>query len=1035
MVGATCLLPTTVVEAQQGMAVLVGTVSDSATGKPVPDALITITSPNLQGEEIAVTDETGVYRVPGLPPGLYVLRVEAQSFRPYAREGLDLHADTTIRLNASLLPESLKAEEVVVVGRTPTVDVGSSATGLNITSDFTQRIPLIAPGGKGSAGRSFEAVADVVPGAQTDTFGTSMFGSSSPENRYLLDGLSVNNPTFGLIGTPLNIDFIKEVSVLSGGYMPEYGRSTGGILNAITKSGTNEWHGSVFTNWAPGALSGSRKVADREGGSLQTRPSLRYQGDIGGDIGGPLIKDKLWIYAGFDWAQNKYNLNSFVNTITQVPTLDGAGQPVVDDMGNPVTQPQAERIPGTRRHYVAQQDIFQHIAKLTYAADKRNRFDLSVNGVYPVSGGDGKYGVDPQSGQAEIGTQSANGLNTLNGQYNALAHKYQGQSTNVQLKWHAELDGKRMFLDSWLGYHNEIAGRLPSDGTPIGSQRGLGGVSNVWWLQTQPGLTPNLGMFDASVRDACQYNPADPTSNLCPVTGYRSGGPEFVELMRSNRLQARSVMTYLFEGLGHHVFKAGIDGEYQRQNGRRAYTGMTDYAGYDDAWVKLSYGYLSGPDTPVLLNQLHNETQGLSLGAFVQDSWNIADTVTANLGFRYDAQLLYDREGNLAMALNKQFSPRVGLIWDPTQEGHAKLYANYARYYEQVPLRMLDRYLSGEPLLQDFRDNTICNPGQPGALDPTGSCNSADSSLGYASFSNGTSLVDPKLKAPSNDELVLGGDYEVLRDGRLGLQYAMRRLTNTVEDMSSDEGTTFFFGNPGRGIGRGYPKAERKYDAATLYFTKAYSDGWLVQTSYTLSFLRGNYGGLFRADDLQFDPHQSGDFDLQSLSANKRGYLPGDNRHFLKLFAAKEVLLPGKAGFLTPGVSFRAYSGGPTNFLGAHTYYGQDQVYILPRDSGERLPWVASLDLRLAYGYQFTKTRSLSATIDVFNVFNFQSATARDQRYTTSAVNAVTDGGGLANLTNADGTPFDTSSVNPNFGRPSAYQAPRVFRFGLKGTF
>ncbi|MDB4973854.1 MAG: oar1, partial [Myxococcaceae bacterium] len=164
------------------MAVLVGTVTDSATGAPVSDALVTVTSPNLQGEEIAVTDSTGTYRVPGLPPGLYTLRVELQSYRPYAREELDLHADTTIRLNASLLPESLKAEEVVVVGRTPTVDIGSSATGLNITNEFTSRVPLIAPGGKGSAGRSFEAVADVVPGISGDAYGSGVFGSSSPEN-------------------------------------------------------------------------------------------------------------------------------------------------------------------------------------------------------------------------------------------------------------------------------------------------------------------------------------------------------------------------------------------------------------------------------------------------------------------------------------------------------------------------------------------------------------------------------------------------------------------------------------------------------------------------------------------------------------------------------------------------------------------------------------------------------------------------------------------------------------------------------------
>jgi len=128
--------------AQQGSAVLVGRVESADSHKPIADAVVTVTSPSLQGEELAVTDETGAYRIPGLPPGTYVLRIEKENFRPYAHTAIELHVDTTIRLNASVLPDVLQAKEVVVVPRTPSVDVGSSATGMNITSDFTTRIPL-----------------------------------------------------------------------------------------------------------------------------------------------------------------------------------------------------------------------------------------------------------------------------------------------------------------------------------------------------------------------------------------------------------------------------------------------------------------------------------------------------------------------------------------------------------------------------------------------------------------------------------------------------------------------------------------------------------------------------------------------------------------------------------------------------------------------------------------------------------------------------------------------------------------------------
>src|SRR4029077_18487396 len=104
------------------------------------------------------------------------------------------------------------------------------------------------------------------------------------ENRYLLDGLSVSNSTYGVLGTPLSIEFIKEVSVLGGGYMPEYGRATGGILNAITRSGSTEFHGSAIPNVAPGGLEGRRKTALREGDSIVTTTELDYIADIGADI-------------------------------------------------------------------------------------------------------------------------------------------------------------------------------------------------------------------------------------------------------------------------------------------------------------------------------------------------------------------------------------------------------------------------------------------------------------------------------------------------------------------------------------------------------------------------------------------------------------------------------------------------------------------------------------------------------------------------------------------------------------------------------
>jgi hypothetical protein len=255
--------------------------------------------------------------------------------------------------------------------------------------------------------------------------------------------------------------------------------------------------------------------------------------------------------------------------------------------------------------------------------------------------------------------------------------------------------------------------------------------------------------------------------------------------------------------------------------------------------------------------------------------------------------------------------------------------------------------------------------------------------------------------------------------------------------MSRDEANTFFFGNPGYGIASDFPKAKRNYDAVTAHFSKTFSQRWLANASYTLSWLRGNYSGLFRAEDLQIDPHQNSDFDLQSLTTNREGDLPGDHRHSIKAFGAYAVDLGG-AGVLTPGLALRARSGAPTNLLGSHPLYGSDQVYILPRGSGERLPWSFRSDVRLEFAHDFDDYRSIALTIDVFNLLNTQSAVRRDERYTQASVNPV-ETGDIEDLTLDDGSSFDPDDPDfgrsSNFGRVIQYQEPRIFRFGVKGTF
>ncbi|WP_394820520.1 TonB-dependent receptor domain-containing protein [Pendulispora albinea] len=1025
--------------AQQGAAVLTGKVVDAASKKGVADVVVTVTSPSLQGEQIVTTDNTGLYRIPALPPGVYTMHLDKEGYRAYQRDQIQLRADATIRLDADLLPENLEAKEVVVVAHAPTVDVGSTTSGANINSDFTSRIPVTNPGARGGAQRSFESVAEATPGASADLYGTSINGTTSPENSYVIDGLRTNGSKYGVNGSPLSIEFVKEVNVLSGGYMPEYGRSTGGILNVVTKSGSNEYHGSVWANWTPGALEGSRKYPFFYGTSVQTRRSLGNVYDVGFDQSGPIVKDKLWYYVGFGVSRAIYNLDRTIHKYE----IDADGK-----YGG------SAEIPGSGSRANATSTSYQLFAKLDYAVNQNNKLALSFAATPTFSGGNGDYSVDPQSGHVE---GLVNELN-LAGQYSGQAHTRDSGAYDTILKWTSQFDNKSKTIDTTLGWHHETGGTLGADGFGVG--RGVG-------FSTLPGLTyrrnvdengnPYLhGVDDFERAAGCsRQTRTDADGNTytvpdCPLQTYRTGGPGFQDRQVLDTYSAKSVLTVLAQGLGHHVIKAGAEFEWSSSWHNRGYSGSNFLQESSDGSVfdvVAGYGYLKNPDNPTYLDRLVTRSNSLNLGGFIQDSWSILDRITLNAGLRYDNQFLFGTDGKLFMSFANQLSPRLGVIFDPTQNGRSKFFASYARFYESVPLNILDRG-TGEPALYATLDGAQCNPLD--TVQINGSCRTAQvlgpANGGYAAtpdrkfqpYAGSKSVIDPDLSPQSMSEFTGGGEYELIKNGRVGVTYVRRWMNNIVEDMSVDEGSTFFIGNPGKGIAKSFPEAKRDYDAGTFHFMKNFADGWLAQASYTLSWLRGNISGLYKAETGQLDPNSNSTFDLRSLLINQTGDLPGDHRHNFKIYGAKDIQVT-RASLAQIGASIQARSGAPTNYLGAHTFYGADEVYILPRGSGERLPWNANVGTHLGYGWRFENGMSVSVTMDIFNLFNFQGELATDNRYTRSSVLPI-EGGSSGDLPNnlkaAPGrSPFTPAQINPNFGKAFLYQEPRQFRFGVRGTF
>jgi outer membrane receptor protein involved in Fe transport len=1019
--------------AQTGDSVIQGRVIAADTSTPITEAIVTVRSPALQGDQTVLTDSSGFYRVPNLPPGVYLVHIDKEAHSSFEQGRIQLRASTTLRVDGALVPENVKGEELYLVADAPTIDVGSSSVSTTISNEMTKRVPLSRPGGKGGAVRSFEGIAQAAPEAKADLYGTSVAGATSPENRYIIDGLVVNNTAYGIGSTPLSAEFVHEVNVVTGGYLPEYGRATGGILNVVTKTGSNELSGNAWWNVTPGFLEGSRKTIVREGITVNyEQPQVSLISDLGADVGGPLIRDKLWFYLGADLATANWDVK---RNLYQA-TLDPMGMPLKDTSGKIITQ----LVPGSLLEHDAQSRSAQVLGKLTFSPTRTHALTFTTVAAPYRSGNKKAYGIDPTSGRPDP-------LPEAIGEFNALALNYQNDAFDNMIKWTASSLGRRFIVDTTFGWHHENFEELPADGSTPGASTGLASQSGVRYRRNDPGLHSIRDFPGERVPDGACVEPNPMAAAACPVLNYSSDSAGFIRQSTLDRYQLRSMLTVVGNALGHHVIKAGVELEMVTYNISKAYAGAnlyrentrgTSFADY------RNFGYLVGPDDAVLLAKHTTDTKGYTLGGFVQNSWSVLDKVTVNAGLRYDAQFLYNTFDKLGLALPNQWSPRLGFIFDPTQAGRSRIYGSYARYFQNVPLDMADRALSGEPQIVSSRSKAVCDPTDPVQARTTCRDNAnlnvvgtpEDPNQKYGILSGGTVPVDPDIKAPSVDEVVLGVEYEVVQS-RLGLAYTRRRLNEIIEDMSRDEANTYFLGNPGRGIARDFPTPVRDYDAFTLSFSRSFQDTWLAQASYTLSWLRGNYSGLFRPESEQLDPNITSDFDLISILPNRDGPLPGDRRHQVKLFGAKDWPL-GPHHLLT-GIGWRSTSGAPTNYLGSHPVYGPDEVFILERGAGQRLPWNHSLDVRLGYTFSFTQHYNLTAVLDVFNLLNFQADVLRDERYTNSDVLPVAGSKDESRINGAgtfEGGTFNAATEkNPSFGGPLRTQDPLVVQLGVRATF
>jgi hypothetical protein len=275
---------------------------------------VAITAAGAQGAKTAVTDGDGRFNIPFLTPGPYAVRAELDGFQRIERPDVQVRLGQTVDLPLTMQIGGL-AETLQVHGATPTLDTTSTTIGAVLDSGTLSRLPI---------GRRFSDTLYLAPGVSTGgnvgAANPSIEGSSGLENQYVVDGVNITNGgygalgsysiVFGSLGNGTPYDFMQEVQVKTGGYEAEFGQATGGVINVVTKSGSNDLKGSVFGYTRPHALeSAYRTVASVEGtvNSVASRLS-----DAGATAGGPIVRNHLFFFSAVDreWLTNRFEAPS-----------------------------------------------------------------------------------------------------------------------------------------------------------------------------------------------------------------------------------------------------------------------------------------------------------------------------------------------------------------------------------------------------------------------------------------------------------------------------------------------------------------------------------------------------------------------------------------------------------------------------------------------------------------------------------------------------------------------------------------------------
>jgi len=939
-------------QSQATTGVIEGTVLDPS-GAPVGGATVVLRNAATNFERTLTTDADGRFRGLLLPLGPYRVTVSLTGFATLVREGIQLAVGQTINLTLTLKVSSVQ-EEIVVTAAAPLVET-SRAEG-------SDRIPDEAIRGLPNNGRNFLDFTKLTPGVSIvqgpDGDELTINGQKGIANNISVDGADFNNPFFGeqrggqRPPFTFNLDAVKEVVVVAEGAPPEFGRSNGGFVNVVTKSGTNEVHGTVHAYFKDEGISSPAKRAD---GTSAEKFDFNQQ-QLGFTLGGPLRKDRAFYFLAFDY-QNGGSTKQTEPTRIEQRVVDFFASQGSPDENGPIERTSDARVLLAKIDWQLEP---KHLLTLRY----NYTWSEQVNGTFDVdSWGRSANAIESDYSHAGSGSLlssfSSNLLNEFRFQF---AREFRPRPYNGP----------------------DVAGQsrpLPDTAFDFGRGYRFG----------QPFFIP-VDYYDQRI----QLN-----NNLSFVKGRHSFkvGAEFNAV--------KSVQTFIGFANGRYIF-GSTDGFLNYARNPRyveCSDGSTSEAGTCPAGASIT--------GPLLLFLQQAGVGGLSVeeagtqsipqtsyAVFAQDKWQPRRNLTVQYGLRWEGekqadpitppgQVFYsdfigrtvtNSAGSFTFPSDgtipsdwRMIQPRLGVSWDPKGDGKTVLRLNGGIFFGRVPGLSLASSRStngsrGQTLFRAsfFNGFGVTPPTYPNLI-PQSEIGSPDHPDVF--------VFSRDFRNPRTYQGSVAIERQVGEDLAALVQYNHAKGVHVTRFLNGNDA---LFGSPWStgldGTSNGIntltvvsASAKSLYDGITFGLTKRWSHNYQFQVNYTLSW-------DYSDDDNERDPFTFRYAKITDLAA-EYGFSDRDQRHRVNGFLLWQT--PGKVN-LNLRYSYRsaqpltlAADGGLSQVpFGA----GSDRIRadgsVVQRNTGRKDNTFSALDLRVSREFKLGRSAALEPIVEVFNVFN-----------------------------------------------------------------